>query len=81
MDATLREETLEAILKEHNREAQQIYNQIINEVNLDQQESWMKTRMSHSQRFALEEEKAKVRPAEQIIPKAFHHFLPTVFLE
>ena len=44
-------------------------------------ETWVKTRMSHSQLFALEEEKAKAKPAEQIVPKALHSFLKTAFAE
>jgi hypothetical protein len=44
-------------------------------------EDWMKTRMSYSQLFALEEEKAKYRPKEEIVPKEFHRFLNTVFTE
>jgi hypothetical protein len=38
-------------------------------------EDWMKTRMSHSQLFALEEEKKKERPKE------FWKYLDTVFSE
>ena len=44
-------------------------------------EEWMKTQMSHSQLFALEEEKAKFKPKEEIFPKEFHKFLNTVFSE
>ena len=44
-------------------------------------EDWMKTRMSHSQLFTLEEEKAKIKPKEEIVPKEFHRFLNTVFSE
>ena len=32
-------------------------------------EDWMKTHMYHSQLFALEEEKAKIKPKEEIVPK------------
>jgi hypothetical protein len=44
-------------------------------------DDWVKTRMSHSQLFAVKQERAKEKPAEQIIPKEFHQFLPTVFSE
>jgi hypothetical protein len=44
-------------------------------------EDWMKTRMSHSQLFALEEEKKKERPKEEIGPKEFWKYLDTVFSE
>jgi hypothetical protein len=44
-------------------------------------EDWMKTRMSHSQLFALEEEKKKERPKEEIVPKEFWKYLDTVFSE
>ena len=48
----------------------------------DAQETWMKSRMSHSQLFALEDEKKKKqKPAEEIIPKQFHKYLNTVFSE
>jgi len=45
-------------------------------------EAWMKTRMSHSQLFALEEEKAKPKKTkEEIVPVEFHKYLDTVFSE
>jgi hypothetical protein len=44
-------------------------------------ETWMKTRMSHSQLFALEDEKKKARPKEEIVPIEFHKYLDTVFSE
>lgn len=44
-------------------------------------ETWMKTRMSHSELFALEGEKKKKRPKEEIIPVKFHKYLDTVFSE
>jgi len=44
-------------------------------------EAWMKTRMSHSQLFALEEEKKKIKPKEEIVPIEFHKYLDTVFSE
>jgi len=44
-------------------------------------EAWMKTRMSHSQLFALEEEKKKIKPKEKIVPIEFHKYLDTVFSE
>ena len=43
-------------------------------------EAWMKTQMTHSQLFALEEKK-KIKPAEEIVPKEFHKYLKTVFSE
>ena len=44
-------------------------------------DDWVKTRMSHSQLFAVKEERAKEKPADQAVPKEFHEFLPTVFSE
>ena len=44
-------------------------------------EDWMKTHMSHSQLFALEEEKVKIKLKEEIVPKEFHRFLNTFFSE
>ena len=44
-------------------------------------DDWVKTRMSHSQLFAVKEERAKEKPADQIVPKEFHKFLNTVFSE
>ena len=41
----------------------------------------MKTRMTHSQLFALEEEKKKFKPKEEIVPIEFHKYLDTVFSE
>jgi hypothetical protein len=41
----------------------------------------MKTRMSHSQLFALEEEKKKIKPAEEIVPVEFHKYLKTYSLK
>jgi len=38
----------------------------------------MKTQMSHSQLFALEEEKKKIKPKEEIVPIEFHKYLDTV---
>ena len=43
--------------------------------------TWMKSRMSHSQLFALEDEKKKQKPPEEIVPKEFHKYLDTVFSE
>jgi hypothetical protein len=37
--------------------------------------------MSHSQLFAVEDEHAKEKPADQAVLKEFHEFLPTVFSE
>ena len=48
----------------------------------DAREEWAKTRMSHSQLFALEEEKAKAtKSKEEIVPVEFHKYLDTVFSE
>lgn len=44
-------------------------------------EAWMKTRMTHSQLFTLEDEKKKIKPAIEIVPKEFHKYLNTVFSE
>ena len=41
----------------------------------------MKTRMSHSQLFALEEEKQKAKPITEIVPIELHQFIHTVFSE
>lgn len=38
-------------------------------------------RMSHSQLFALEEEKKKIRFKEEIVPKEFHKYLDTISLK
>ena len=63
-------------------ENQELIISYIKETLTDQaREDWMKTRMSHSQLFALEEEKAKIKPKEEIVPKEFHRFLDTVFSE
>jgi len=35
----------------------------------------------NSQLFALEEKKAKLKPANEIVPKEFHNYLKTVFSE
>ena len=37
--------------------------------------------MSDSRLFALEDEKKKQKPAEEIVPKQFHKYLNTVFSE
>jgi hypothetical protein len=44
-------------------------------------ETWVKSRMSHSQLFALEDEKKKEKPAKEIVPVEFHKYLDTVFSE
>ena len=52
------------------------------ELTDETREEWVKSRMSHSQLFALKEEKTKkVKTVEEIVPKEFHEFLPTVFSE
>ena len=54
---------------------------ITGKLSEDAREAWMKTRMSHSQLFALEEEKKKLKPKEDIVPIEFHQYLDTVFSE
>src|SRR5260370_8440998 len=45
-------------------------------------EAWMKTRMFHSQLFALQDEKKKQeKSTAEIVPKEFHKYLDTIFLE
>ena len=62
-------------------ENQELIISYIPETFTDQaREDWMKTCMSHSQLFAIEEEKAKIKP-KAIVPKEFHGFLNTVFSE
>ena len=41
----------------------------------------MKSRMSHSQLFTLDDEKKKQKPLEEIVSKEFHRYLHTVFSE
>ena len=46
------------------------------------QNAWVMEKMSHSEKFAYEAEKAKeVKTKEEIVPRALHGFLDTVFTE
>src|SRR5260370_40476409 len=45
-------------------------------------EAWMKTRMSHSQLFTLQDKKKKQeKSTAKIVPKEFHKYLDTIFSE
>jgi hypothetical protein len=58
-----------------------VISMITGKITNDTREDWMKTRMSHLQLFALEEEKKKERPKEEIVSKEFWKYLNTVFSE
>jgi hypothetical protein len=54
---------------------------IQDELTHESKEDWIKSRMSHSQRLGLEAEKAKAKPANEIVPKELHEYLKSVFAE
>ena len=67
---------------EHVHDDSLVISAITGKLTDEAREAWMKTRMSHSQLFALEEEKAKPKKTtKEIVPVEFHKYLDTVFSE
>jgi hypothetical protein len=78
---TINVETSEEEILEEVYNTSLVISVIKGQMTKEAREDWMKTRMSHSQLFALEEEKKKEHPKEEIVPKEFWKYLDTVFSE